>query len=327
MKSIERPGTPKRPNTSNGRPESSKKVDFTPSVKSRYAVKLAAASPSPAKLDRSSSSSRPSSSSGVQFDPAAYTIENEGDDAWEDASSPIEYPTLPPIVPVDHTITRKAKELDRRESKTFKSIFTTLGPAQSKQPVSLTTVNTTVNKTNPETNANKIMRSPANSSPSRPSPSTIRHVRTSGVTDLVQPFDDTSVQTMPHGLPGKKRQRQSVNNNDHFGTDDDAKENRRISVMPSVPGGWEDSMVDDGADADDEGAKRGGKRVRRGRSSLEKPEEVEKPKCAGMRQSISPVKKSAVREQAVKSAKERKGKSPGMLSMSRLNALSRPKQR
>ena len=132
---------------------------------------------------------------------------------------------------------------------------------------------------------------------------------------------------MPHGLPGKKRQRQSVDNNDHFGTDDDAKENRRISVMPSVPGGWEDSMVDDGADADDEGVKRGGKRVRRGRSSLEKPEEVEKPKSVGMRQSMSPVKKSAVREQAVKSAKERKGKSPGMLSMSRLNALSRPKQR
>lgn len=98
-KTSDRPGTPKRPNTANlAPPESSKKVDFTPSVKSRYAVKLAASSPAPARLP-SSEERQSVKESARLYDPAAYVIEDDGDGNWEDASSPIEYPTLPPTIP------------------------------------------------------------------------------------------------------------------------------------------------------------------------------------------------------------------------------------
>jgi len=93
-------------------------------------------------------------------------------------------------------------------------------------------------------------------------------------------------------------------------------------MTPSVPGGWEDSILDE----EDEGEKRGGKRIRTSRfGASEKPMTSETAKLKNSRPSMSPVKKSAAREQAKKAANDRKSK--GILSMARLNALSRPKSR
>ncbi|OAP59121.1 hypothetical protein AYL99_06419 [Fonsecaea erecta] len=341
LKSILRPGrktdmlpliddkqaTPKRPNTAttNG---SHKKVDFTPSVKSRYAVKLAAGSPSPAKL--------PHLTPGkalppvVPYDPAAYTVEDE--DVWEDASSEIEYPALPhpsssPAAPpkLDNAFAEKAKEHNRRESKEFKSIFTTLHhPSRSSGPSTLTSVNTMVNKADPTTHAHDITRSPSNRNFFSFSPSTIRRVRSSGVTDVVQPFEDAEVKTVPHGLPGKKRRRASTVSDDHQSTDEESsKENRRISVMPNVPGGWENSSHISCEDEQDEGEKRGGKRLRTAPAAGNLSDKTIAAKT------LSPVKKprqSSAREMAKQNAKDRKS-GRGILSLSRLNMLARPKQR
>jgi hypothetical protein len=338
-KQSERPGTPKRPNNADAAnaapPESMKKVDFTPSVKSRYAVKLAASSPAPARLPLSEEC-QSTAASAAPYDPAAYLIEDDGDATWEDASSPIEYPILPAPSSAGldvNTFSKKAKDHERRESKEFKSIFTTLHPARP-SPSTLTSVNTTVNTTSPAVHANKVMRSPSNHS-ARPSSSTIRRVRGSGVTNLVQPFEDTGIKTAPHGLPAKKRRRESAVDEDRFGKDDDAKENRRISHMPSVPGGWEDSLLNNDQENqpdEDEGVKRGGKRARKGSAKMplsngyeadaERESKVDVAK--GHTGAANPVKKSAAREQAAKNAKARKS---GVLSLSRLNVLSRPKTR
>ncbi|KAJ9607383.1 hypothetical protein H2200_008456 [Cladophialophora chaetospira] len=320
--------TPRRPNTAmtdsaNG---SLKKVDFTPSVKSRYAVKLAAGSPSPARLPTQLTPGN-ALAPAVLYDPAAYTIDDE--DGWEDAedaSSEVDYPALPdpsssPVAPpkVDTAFVTKAKEYGRRESKEFKSIFTTLHhPSRTSAPSSLTSVNTTVNKTDPTVNANKVMRSPSSTNFSQPSPSTIRRVRTSGVTSVVQPFEDADVKTMPHGLPGKKRRRASE---DQQSTTDSesGKENRRMSIMPSVPGGWRDSPVL-GHEEQDEGEKRGGKRMRTAPPAEKSPEKTV---------TASPAKKarpSSAREMAKQNAKDRKG-GRSTLMLSRLNFLSQPKQR
>ena len=324
VSSTDRPSTPKRQNTANAGQESSKKVDFTPSVKSRYAVKLAASSPSPAKLPQDEGAT-PKARSFVPYDPAAYTLEDDGDETWEDASSPVDYPTLPsepasgPLNRTVESFMQNSRDRTRRESQEFKSIFTTLHPAKTSSPSTLTSVNTNVNKTNPTSHANKVMRSPSNPS-NQASPSTIRRVRTSGVTDLVQPFEDTSVPTMPHGLPAKKRRRTSFSDETPE-PKNGGKENRRQTFTLNVPGGWNDTLLDD--DADDEGERRGGKRARTTKNSeiesLKKLEEVVK----------SPVKKSAAREQAAKSAKARKtkGQSLGGMTTSRLNALARPKSR
>ncbi len=317
--------TPKRPNTAtassaNG---SFKKVDFTPSVKSRYAVKLAAGSPSPAKFPTQLTPGK-ALGNGLLFDPAAYTVDDE--DAWEDsedASSEVEYPVLPapsssPVAPpkVQTAFVNKAKDQNRRDSKEFKSIFTTLHhPSRTSAPSSLTTVDTAVNKTNASFHANKVMRSPSSNNFSPPSPSTIRRVRTSGVTEEVQPFEDADVKTMPHGLPGKERRRASE---DKQSTDTDSgKENRRMSIVPSVPGGWRDSPAAEREERD-EGEKRGGKRMRTA-PPAEKP----------LEKTTSPVKKprqSSAREVAKQAAKERKG-GRSTLGLSRLNFLSQPKQR
>lgn len=324
MASIEeRPGTPKRPNTATSISGSAKKVDFTPSVKSRYAVKLAAGSPSPAKLPHLT----PGKPQGpvVPYDPAAYVLHDEGEDEWEDAESEIEYPALPtasssPAAAITETsFKEKARDHNRRESKEFKSIFTTLHhPSRSNVPSTLTSVNTVVNQTNPTIHANKVMRSPSNVNFSRPSPNTIRRVRTSGVSELVQPFEDAEVKTVPHGLPGKKRRRESTIFDSQDTKVDAGKENRRISVMPSVPGGWRDTpnLEED----EDEGMKRGGKRAR-----VVADDDLSS-KQATMDKAPSNTKKprpSSAREMAKSNAKERKG----ILSLSRLNMLSRPKQR
>lgn len=314
-KSPERPGTPKRLNASAVVVESPKKVDFTPSVKSRYAVKLAGASPSPAKF-RDDTPHKPPVSTAT-YDSSAYLIQDDIEEDWEDADDDVAYPSLPSSEydegPVDHTFSAKAKEYKRRESREFKSIFTTLHSDRPATHSTLASVNTTVNKTNPGSHVDQIMRSPGNST-TEPSPSTIRRVRTSGVTALVEPFED-SIQTVPHGIPGKKRRFESIVENDKQGTDDDAKENRQISSSRGIPGGWNDTILDEDDMqvedvVDDEGTKRGGKRARTTNINPPKPLTVKKP--------------SAAREAAAKTANERKGKG---ISASRLMALSRPKQR
>lgn len=316
--SIEsRPGTPKRPNTATADSGSVRKVDFTPSVKSRYAVKLAAGSPSPAKVPHLTPGKPPV----VPYDPAAYTLQDDDcDELWEDAESEIDYPQLPALgsSPAAQEMGKsfgiKAKEHNRRESKEFKSIFTTLH--HPSRPSTLTSVNTTVNQTGPSIHANKVMRSPSNPHMSKPSPSTIRRVQGSGVTDIVHPFEDAHVNTMPHGLPGKKRRRESTQSDDEGDLREEDKENRRVSIMPWVPGGWQDSSKLD--EVDDEGAKRGGKRAKfvlKETSPATMPPTSEKKKPRA----------SSAREMAKQNAKDRKGK--GILSLSRLNMLSRPKQR
>ena len=107
--------------------------------------------------------------------------------------------------------------------------------------------------------------------------------------------------SLPHGLPAKKRRHDSEKHDSL----DDAKENQHPSQSATkVPGGWEDSVLEE-----NEGDKRGGKRVRVGKS-----EEPAMP---------SPQKKTPAREAAAKAAKDRK--KSGILSMSRLNMLARPK--
>jgi hypothetical protein len=247
------------------------------------------------------------------------------DEDWEDAESEITYPTLPSSSsgvimasgPSVNTFSEKARQHNRRESKEFKSIFTTLEhPSRPKPAVTLTDVNTRVNLTNPTIHANIVTRSPSNISLAKPSPSTIRRVRTSGVTELVQPFEDT-IKTIPHGLLGKKRRREAEKTSDLHGADEDAKENRRLSIMPQVPGGWgedhEDAVVES---EDDEGEKRGAKKARVMRPEVEKGNtEVKK------------LKTNAAREAAAKNAKDRKSNGKGILSLSRLNMLARPKER
>lgn len=312
--------TPKHKSTIPVPASSQKKVDFTPSVKSRYAVKLAENSPSPAKVDRNriSEEYRPA----IPYDSSAFVVNN--DEEWEDEDSGVADPSLPSFDsrpqsragPVNHTIdafTQRAKQEGRRESREFKSIFTTLHPKPN-DTGALTAANTNLNRTDPATNAQKVALSP--SKPAQ-SPSTIRQVR---VSEPVQPFEDR-VETISHGLPGKKRRMQSEVADEKFGMNDDAKENRRVTAA-HIPGAWND-------DTEDEGEKRGGKRARVGKSV--EPEE---------KQVTSPVKKpSAARELAAKTAKERKvkasiggagatpGLSKGVLSLSRLNMLARPKNR
>ncbi|KIX06290.1 uncharacterized protein Z518_04265 [Rhinocladiella mackenziei CBS 650.93] len=318
-----RPGTPKRPNTATSANGSAKKVDFTPSVKSRYAVRLAAGSPSPAKLPPLTPRRAPAPV--VPYEPAAYILQD--DDAgenWDGAGSEIEYPTLPdvsssPAPPrVESSFAENAKDHNRRESQEFKSIFTTLHhPSRPNPPSTLASVNTIVNKTNPTFHTNNVMRSPSNAKFVRPSP-TIRRVRSSDVSNLIQPFEDTKVNTVPHGLPGKKRRRESAISDDPRGNDDDAKENRGISVLPALPGGWQESPQVDGQG---EGEKRGGKRVR-----VETGEDSDtKPVAQKLMSETKKARPSSTRAMAKNNAKERKGR--GALSLSRLNMLSQPKQR
>jgi hypothetical protein len=321
-------GTPKRANTTLTGSESVKKVDFTPSTKSRYAVKLAATTPSASKLSHAGAGSTPTTPLDL-YDPAAYTIDDDGSgdsEAWEDAEIEVTYPTLPPsssatsmiFEPSVNTFSEKAKQHNRRESKEFKSIFTTLEhPSRSKAPVTLTDVNTKVNQTNPAAHANVVIRSPSNNSLAKPSSSTIRRVRTSGVTEVVQPFEDT-IKTVPHGLLGKKRRRESDKADDLRDNNEDAKENRKFSVMPQAPGEWDEG--DNGFAAEkeeDEGLKRGGKRAR---VANWEPEEI-------LKVETKKPKANAAREAAAKNAKDRKEKGKGILSLSRLNMLARPKER
>ncbi|ETN45547.1 uncharacterized protein HMPREF1541_09379 [Cyphellophora europaea CBS 101466] len=320
---AERDVTPKRPNTSAGVVESSKKVDFTPSVKSRYAVKLANNSPSPVKSAQTLTP-RATRTPIVPYDPAAYVIQEDQDEAWEDASSsPIEYPTLPALSaqpsprngPVVQTLAQKAKDLGRRESKEFKSIFTTLHhPSRPSSAGSLTSSNATVGRADPTSQALQASRSTNDTSARSSRPSTIRRVRSSGTTEAVQPFEDTEVHTMAHGIPAKKRRRESR----YFEASEDSaeasKENRPMA------GAWTE-----GDDADDESARRA-KRVKT----------IDFKDIEAGEQQTSPKKRSAAREAAAKHARDRKSVALGQvkgtpakaaLTMSRLNMLSQPKRR
>ncbi|KAK5102546.1 hypothetical protein LTR70_000404 [Exophiala xenobiotica] len=351
--------TPKHKSTIPMPASSQKKVDFTPSVKSRYATKLAEASPSPAKIDRSNATARDSWQPAIPYNSYAFVVNDpEAEEAWSDDEDdaggvPVTYPTLPTLSPrpvsrsgrsvgpttaaVDHTIdafTSQAREHGRRESKEFKSIFTTLHPrpgsVASSVGSSLTSVNTQVNRTNPIVNASRIASasSTVSTSPrkSQASPSTIRRVRASepAVAVPVLPFTDipnANVSAIPHGLPGKKRRHDADFANDKYGRDDDAKENRRITHIPSLPGAWEDSTVEKDEQVQDEGEKRAGKRARHDAPAFSpQKQDNEKEK--------SPVKRrqTDAREVAAKTARDRK-KSMGGISLSRLNALASPKKR
>lgn len=304
--SPERAGTPKRPNTANAT-DSAKKVDFTPSVKSRYAVKLAAESPSPAKIHQDTP--RPIT---VMFDPAAYTTDDDTvdeEEEWEDAEDDVQvvYPALPavssgqkrsPSVQTVDAFVQKAKDVNRRESLDFKSIFVNGVQSSPDNPFSMTAFNTTTNKSNSASDANKVMKSPG--SASEPSPATIRRVRKSDANEVVKPFEESG-KYFPHGLPAKKR-RHDMENHDNAG---DGKENQRPSFSQAkVPGSWEDSVLEE-----DEGEKRGGKRIRAEKSEEPSPQKKTNP----------------AREAASKAAKDRKN--GGILSMTRLNMLARPKGR
>src|SRR2546423_1638549 len=167
----------------------------------------------------------------------------------------------------------------------------------------LTDANTRENRTYP-TSANILTLSPGNHNFARPSPSTIRLVRTSGVTERVQPFEDT-IKTVPHGLPGKKRRRESDKAGDHRDADEDAKENRMLSDMPQVATGWDEVQGMPATEKEeDEGDKRGGKRAKLWRPEPEEEKlEVKRPKP------------NAMREAAAKNAKERKGNGRSILSL------------
>lgn len=117
---------------------------------------------------------------------------------------------------------------------------------------------------------------------------------------------------------------QSEHADDKYGRDDDAKENRRVTHVSNMPGSWDEDTIEV---AVDEGDQRGGKRAR-----FEKTEESEMEK----EKTGSPVKRSVAREAAARNAKDRKSKasiggatsgSKGVLSLSRLNMLARPKSR
>ena len=320
---VDRQDTPKRPNTSAGVVESPKKVDFTPSVKSRYAVKMANNSPSPVKVVQAEATKHPQPPV-VPYDPAAYIIEDDPDESWEDASSsPIEYPTLPPLSadttprngPVVHTFAQKAKESGRRESKEFKSIFTTLHhPSRPSSSGTLTSFNTAVNRSDPISHADQGAKSPNAGSSRSARPSTIRRVRSSGSNEAIQPFEDTEVNTMAHGLPAKKRRRESQYFDSRETSEEASKENRPVS------GSWADADHSDGESS---------KRAKRAKT-------IDFKDIEAGEQQPSAKKKSAAREAAARSARERKSMAPGQakttpakgtLSVSRLNMLSQPKRR
>lgn len=349
-KDISAGGTPKRPNTAApSESGSTKKVDFTPSTKSRYAVKLAAASPSPSKLPRANTAS----TLFVTHDPVAYTPEGDSNEDWEDAECEVDYPVLPtgdddddmptampPILINNKTFTQKAKEHSRRESKEFKSIFTTL-EHPSRSHATLTDVNTKVNVRGPGGGIGGISPSTtaraASIATAKPSPSTtIRRVRpsmSSGEAKPIQPFEDT-IKTVPHGLPGKKRRYESlVGLGQHMSQSRSAegKENQNVNVK--VPGGWDEG------DAVDEGEMRAGKRAKFAKEQEAGEDDSEKKGNTKV--------KSRAREEAVRNARGRKsfvppgagakgkegesgsgnGNGRGILSMARLNVLSRPKER
>lgn len=130
----------------------------------------------------------------------------------------------------------------------------------------------------------------------------------------------------------------------HDDEDDGGKENRGFSTaLPSVPGGWDDGL------GEDDGLERAGKRVK-----IEREPKTKTMTTGGEAKAVK--KPNKAREAAARNAKERKtggptarpglqstgekkggqskgeekmgaGGAAGILTMSRLNMLSRPKER
>ncbi|KKY21363.1 putative erythromycin esterase [Phaeomoniella chlamydospora] len=317
-------------------PSAKKRVNFTSSTKDRY--ELALASPSPTKIPLAGSQKRPGTPYAPMdmFNSAAYTLNEEvhypqlNIEASSEPSSPPGEPTNPPVKHISQ------QHVLSRDSPHFRSIFTTLQPRPSTADSAVTTTTTTTTRRS---------RSPS-SSPFKPSPSTIRRVRQSGVNAAaaVQPFED--MPTVPHGLPGKKRRRESA---DELDTNGDAKSNskdRRISVMPEIPGGFPADSPRSSSIFEAPNAKRRKTQIFN-HSNAQNVADVDPaamkenaPDPTIQKVTTSPIKKvarpSTARAGAAHAAKERKtgatsagGSTPGkgFLTMSRLNMLSRPKER
>ena len=304
-------GTPDRRMTvGNATPSMKKRVEFCPSTKDRFGH--GPASPSPMKLPPAGARrpSTPHNPSNI-FDSSAYILEDDihyPQLGLESSSSP---PPAPPIsLPVKKI---QQQNVLSRDSPDFKSIFTTL-------PRPTSSLGTEASTTNGRSTS---------SSPFKHSPSTIRRVRESGVGkfDGAQPFD--SIPTMPHGLPGKKRRRESDDeldiHDDTKGTNDNEGSNRRSSVMPSVPGGF---PADSPRNSDGPLAKRLKTRKFEPGSSPPPSDSASSSKeNLDLDELFTNHKKpSAARKVAANSARERK-QGRGFLSMSRLNLLSQPRDR
>ena len=204
-----------------------KRVDFTPSTKSRY--ELAAISPSPSKI--------PAPHIITQLEPSAPTVH---------------YPSLP------------------------QTEAPSPSPAKQIMPGTFTF----------ET-ANTINFGPATSG-ARPKGTTIRHIRPSGVTAPMAPFENLPV--VPHGMPNKKRRRDD--------SDDEAVENKEVHGD-----GEEDEPRSKRMKAGDADSKQAA------------PNDGKKRRMTGLTGSKIP-RAGGVRE-----------KGRGILSLSRLNTLARPKER
>ena len=283
-------------------PSTKKRVEFTSSTKSRH--DLALASPSPSKIPTKSKEKRPGTpyAPPAMFDPAAYLLSDDVHYPRLNLGSSSE-PSSPPATCLPHPVNQvRQQEVLSRDSPGFKSIFTTLHPRP---------------QSSGQDKSAQSTRSPS-SSPFKPSPSTIRHVRESVVDSLYPalPFED--LQTVPHGIPGKKRRRESTN---EIAEDMEKNtENRRISVMPSVPGGF---PSDSPRSSDGPNAKRRKLFAPEGVAKINDPASMKE----NVNTTVSPTKKPNVaRTAAANAAKERKG-GKGFLTMSRLNMLSRPKER
>ncbi|KAL9620717.1 MAG: hypothetical protein Q9160_004730 [Pyrenula sp. 1 TL-2023] len=332
---------------------SQKRVEFTPSVKDRY--ELAAASPSPVKGMMPKDVPDSDEVTSELFDSKAYIINDpdatESDSEEESAQIPsdganVEYPSLAGNTPshkTQHTSAARRRtgfplqvpEEQKPKSRNdpgFKSIFTTLRKPSTKA-----------------------------------SPSTIRRIRetesfpiavpgasaeTAGEAVTNPPYPNLS--TIPHGLPAKKRRRSSISmEGDRLGFKDIPsigsleanKENRRQTFNPSFPGSFPRDSVEVSGFMEP---------TTSSRAKSEPPDEERAAKRTKLEpQVVIPVQRkgtpvaSKARKEAAASAKLRKtpgrrgtgmksemstdrgtpSQGKGVLRMSRLNLLARPKDR
>lgn len=329
---------------------SPKRVDFTPSVKDRY--ELAAASPSPAKGTMPKDVPDSDEVTSELFDPKAYVIndpdatETDSDEESAEDDAGVSYPSLAEKAPspktscaspirrrtgFPHHVHEEQKPKSRNDPG-FKSIFTTLRKPSTKA-----------------------------------SPSTIRRIRENEAFPVAVPGVSAesageavtnppypSLSTIPHGLPSKKRRRSSISmDGDRLGFKDICptnnaeanKENRRQTFNPAVPGSF----------PRDSGEALGFMEpTSSSRAKSEQPDEERAAKRTKLEpQVVIPVQRkgtpvaSKARKEAAASAKLRKtprgrgagrksempvergtpSQGKGVLSLTRLNLLARPKDR
>ncbi|KAL9114894.1 MAG: hypothetical protein Q9227_001137 [Pyrenula ochraceoflavens] len=401
-------------------PTPKKHVEFTPSVKDRY--DLAAASPSPAKGLLPKDVPNTKASASKLYDSSAFILneETEDENAWEsaeegdsDEENQVSYPTLP-VESTSSTI-KKATPKSRRET-AFIPRFnpdadypTTTSSSQHEQQRPLSrhdpgfkSIFTTLRKPS-----------------SKLSPATLRRIREGGNLPIAKPGATASatsvaagsgqaiidapypdINTIPHGLPGKKKRRRSSSSvgevekegkklgfqdmvpkhleeaereiSDHIGR-------KRKSFTPMVPGGWgrdfdESPSFLETTNASRQRSEQPQRRdtinrsgaapvyeraIKRMKMSSEKEKDKDKENVPPMGKGKGKIEvatkveipvpksknKSKGREQAKENAKARKsnvagmtpkkgagagagrGEGAGALSVSRLNALARPKER